>query len=60
MISSENLRTTILAIGLSFLVMMIYVTLKFNNYTDPVYEYTLENEIEIEIQESSHRKLTSR
>jgi hypothetical protein len=44
MISSETLRTTILAIGLSFLLMMVYVALKFNAYNVPAHEYSLENE----------------
>jgi hypothetical protein len=36
----------ILAIGLSFLLMMVYVALKFNTYNNnsPVHKYTLENE----------------
>ena len=44
MINSETLRTTVLAIGLAFLLMMVYASLKFNAYDASVYEYTLKNE----------------
>jgi len=62
MINLETLRTALLAIGLSLLLMTAYVALKFNSYTPPVNEYTLVNKHMSEnkniAQENSNKVLT--